>query len=106
VSTQEDPPSVVPRPARRGPLAQSWQRVVAMFVKEFIQLRRDRPTFAMIVGIPLIQLMLFGYAITPIPNICRRPLAATRADRARADRRCGAPIISTSNVCAAGHATN
>ncbi len=56
------------RPARRGPLAQSWQRLVAMFVKEFIQLRRDRPTFAMIVGIPLIQLMLFGYAINTDPK--------------------------------------
>ncbi len=51
MSTQEGLPSVVPRPARRGAIAQSWQRFVAMFVKEFIQLRRDRPTFAMIVGI-------------------------------------------------------
>ncbi|PPD46190.1 MAG: mannose-1-phosphate guanyltransferase [Methylocystis sp.] len=56
------------RPARRGALAQSWQRLVAMFVKEFIQLRRDRPTFAMIVGIPLIQLLLFGYAINTDPK--------------------------------------
>jgi ABC-2 type transport system permease protein len=56
------------RPARRGALAQSWQRFVAMFVKEFIQLRRDRPTFAMIVGIPLIQLMLFGFAINTDPK--------------------------------------
>ncbi len=56
------------RPARRGALAQSWQRLVAMFVKEFIQLRRDRPTFAMIVGIPLIQLLLFGFAINTDPK--------------------------------------
>ncbi|MCC3246562.1 ABC transporter permease [Methylocystis sp. WRRC1] len=56
------------RPARRGPVAQSWQRFVAMFAKEFIQLRRDRPTFAMIVGIPLIQLMLFGFAINTDPK--------------------------------------
>ncbi|KAF0121372.1 MAG: ABC transporter, partial [Methylocystaceae bacterium] len=68
MSTQEGLPSVVPRPARRGALAQSWQRFVAMFVKEFIQLRRDRPTFAMIVGIPIIQLMLFGYAINTDPK--------------------------------------
>jgi ABC-2 type transport system permease protein len=56
------------RPARRGALAQSWQRLVAMFVKEFLQLRRDRPTFAMIIGIPLIQLMLFGFAINTDPK--------------------------------------
>ncbi len=39
-----------------------------MFVKEFIQLRRDRPTFAMIIGIPFIQLMLFGFAINTDPK--------------------------------------
>lgn len=56
------------RPARRGAAAQSWQRLVAMFVKEFIQLKRDRPTLAMIVGIPLMQLLLFGYAINTDPK--------------------------------------
>jgi len=56
------------RPARRGAIAQAWQRLVAMFVKEFIQLRRDRPTLGMIVGIPLIQLLLFGYAINTDPK--------------------------------------
>jgi ABC-2 type transport system permease protein len=55
-------------PARRGALAQSWQRLVAMFLKEFIQLRRDRPTLGMIVGIPLLQLLLFGYAINTDPK--------------------------------------
>ncbi|MCX7898732.1 MAG: ABC transporter permease [Methylocystis sp.] len=39
-----------------------------MFVKEFIQLRRDRPTFAMIIGVPFIQLMLFGFAINTDPK--------------------------------------
>ncbi|MFO1123920.1 MAG: ABC transporter permease [Methylocystis sp.] len=67
MSAAQRMPSAVRRSAR-GPLAQSWQRCVAMFVKEFIQLRRDRPTFAMIVGIPLIQLMLFGYAINTDPK--------------------------------------
>lgn len=67
MSAAQGMPSAVRRSAR-GPLAQSWQRCVAMFVKEFIQLRRDRPTFAMIVGIPLIQLMLFGYAINTDPK--------------------------------------
>lgn len=54
---------------RRLPRArQALQRLRAIFVKEFIQLKRDRPTFAMIVGIPLIQLMLFGYAINTDPK--------------------------------------
>ena len=39
-----------------------------MLVKEFIQLRRDRVSFAMIVMIPLVQLMLFGYAINTTPR--------------------------------------
>jgi ABC-2 type transport system permease protein len=43
-------------------------RIHAMFVKELIQLRRDRVTLAMIVGIPLIQLLLFGYAINADPK--------------------------------------
>jgi ABC-2 type transport system permease protein len=46
----------------------SLERIRAVFVKEFIQLRRDRVTFAMIIGIPLIQLMLFGYAINTDPK--------------------------------------
>ncbi|WP_424361619.1 ABC transporter permease [Methylocystis parvus] len=66
------------RPARLGRLAQSWQRLVAMFVKEFIQLRRDRPTLGMIVGIPLIQLLLFGYAINTDPK--HLPTAALVSD--------------------------
>ncbi len=53
---------------RRGAIAQAWGRFVAMFVKEFIQLRRDRPTLGMIVGIPIIQLLLFGYAINTDPK--------------------------------------
>lgn len=46
----------------------SLRRVSAIFVKEFIQLRRDRVTFAMIVFIPLIQLLLFGTAINTDPK--------------------------------------
>lgn len=41
----------------------SLQRILAIFLKEVRQLRRDRLTFGMIVGIPVIQLMMFGYAI-------------------------------------------
>ena len=43
-------------------------RLWAIVVKEFIQMRRDRLTFGMMVGIPLIQLMLFGFAINSDPK--------------------------------------
>jgi ABC-2 type transport system permease protein len=45
-----------------------WRKTRAMLVKEFIQLRRDRVSFAMIIMVPLIQLMLFGYAINTNPR--------------------------------------
>jgi ABC-2 type transport system permease protein len=45
-----------------------WRRTWAMLIKEFIQLRRDRVSFAMIIMIPLLQLMLFGYAINTNPR--------------------------------------
>jgi ABC-2 type transport system permease protein len=45
-----------------------WRRTKAMLIKEFIQLRRDRVSFAMIVMIPLMQLILFGYAINTTPR--------------------------------------
>ncbi len=43
-------------------------RIRAVLLKEVIQMRRDRLTFAMIVGIPIIQLVLFGYAINTDPK--------------------------------------
>ncbi len=46
----------------------SWMRLRAMIAKEFIQMRRDRLTFAMMLGIPIIQLTLFGYAINTDPK--------------------------------------
>ena len=55
-----------PRP-RMGPLALA-QRIGAMLIKEFMQLRRDRITFATMIMIPLMQLMLFGYAINTTPR--------------------------------------
>jgi ABC-2 type transport system permease protein len=45
-----------------------WRRAYAMVVKEFIQLRRDRVSFAMIIMIPVMQLLLFGYAINTTPH--------------------------------------
>lgn len=46
----------------------SMERFLAIIKKEFIQMRRDRLTFAMMVVIPLIQLALFGYAINTNPK--------------------------------------
>ncbi len=46
----------------------SFARLRAVMTKEFIQMRRDRITFAMMVGIPLVQLILFGYAINSDPK--------------------------------------
>lgn len=56
----------------------SWRRFVAMLTKEFVQMRRDRLTFAMMVGIPIIQLVLFGYAINTDPKAL--PAAVLVAD--------------------------
>ncbi|MFC3723812.1 ABC transporter permease [Neoaquamicrobium sediminum] len=46
----------------------SFGRLGALLMKEFIQMRRDRITFAMMLGVPLIQLLLFGYAINSDPK--------------------------------------
>ncbi|MFO1484475.1 MAG: ABC transporter permease [Verrucomicrobiaceae bacterium] len=46
----------------------SITRFCAIIIKEFIQMRRDRVTFGMMVGIPLLQLTLFGYAINSDPK--------------------------------------
>ncbi|TDG17695.1 ABC transporter permease [Paraburkholderia silviterrae] len=49
-------------------LAFSVSRWWSIVLKEFLQLKRDRVTFAMIVGLPIIQLTLFGYAINTDPK--------------------------------------
>jgi ABC-2 type transport system permease protein len=48
--------------------SESVRRTHAMLIKEFIQLKRDRVSFAMIVMVPLMQLLLFGYAINATPR--------------------------------------
>lgn len=57
----------------------SFARCWAMVVKEFIQMRRDRLTFGMMIGIPMIQLILFGFAINSDPK--HLPAAVMLADR-------------------------
>jgi ABC-2 type transport system permease protein len=57
----------------------SFQRLLGIIIKEFTQMRRDRLTFAMMLGIPLIQLTLFGYAINSDPR--HLPAAVLLADQ-------------------------
>jgi len=46
----------------------SWGRVGAVFLKELVQMRRDRLTFAVLLAMPIMQLLLFGYAINTDPR--------------------------------------
>jgi len=46
----------------------SFERFAAVVGKEFVQMRRDRLTFAMMIGIPILQMVLFGYAINSDPK--------------------------------------
>ena len=59
--------------------ALSWSRWTGIMVKEFTQLRRDRLTFGMVVGIPILQLILFGFAINSDPRML--PTAVHDADQ-------------------------
>src|SRR5471032_1386626 len=60
---------VMPRAAEPNERGNGFiRRTWAMLIKEFIQLRRDRVSFGMIVMVPLMQLMLFGYAINTTPR--------------------------------------
>ena len=63
--------SAVDRPAPAREIRERFgflRRSYAMLIKEFIQLKRDRVSFAMIVMLPVMQLMLFGYAINTTPR--------------------------------------
>ena len=59
-------------------------RLAAILLKEFRQMRRDRLTFAMMVGVPIVQLVLFGYAINTDPK--QLPLAVVEADHSEFSR--------------------
>jgi len=56
----------------------SLARLQAILAKEFRQMRRDKLTFGMMLGIPLMQLVLFGYAINSDPR--NLPTAVISAD--------------------------
>lgn len=63
----------------------SWHRLFSIVRKEFIQIRRDRVTFAMMIGIPIIQLVLFGFAINSDPK--HLPTAVVSGDSSSITRR-------------------
>jgi len=62
----------------------SFARFWAVLLKEFVQMRRDRLTFAMMVGIPILQLILFGFAINADPKAL--PTAVLAADNSEFSR--------------------
>ncbi|MEO5692305.1 MAG: ABC transporter permease [Usitatibacter sp.] len=57
----------------------NFHRFLAVLMKEFVQMRRDRLTFAMMIGVPIMQLVLFGYAINMDPKAL--PVAVVSADQ-------------------------
>jgi ABC-2 type transport system permease protein len=58
----------------------SFARLGALLTKEFIQMRRDRITFGMMLGVPVIQLVLFGFAINNDPRQLPAALLALGQD--------------------------
>ena len=71
----------------------SLRRVAAMIVKEFVQLRRDRITFATMIMIPLMQLVLFGYAINTTPR--NMPTAVLLQESSDVGRSILAALVNT-----------
>jgi len=71
-------------PRRAMRLRGFWRRLAAMIAKEVLQLLRDRLTFAMMFGMPILQLLLFGYAIDTDPH--HLPTAVLAADQSQITR--------------------
>src|SRR6476659_10820327 len=71
----------------------SFARAYAIGLKEFVQMRRDRLTFAMIVGIPIVQVLLFGFVINTDPKAL--PTAVVDYDRTEFTRSIVATLRNT-----------
>ena len=71
----------------------SFARTYAIALKEFVQMRRDRLTFAMIVGIPIVQVLLFGFVINSDPKSL--PTAVVDYDRTEFTRSIAAALANT-----------
>ncbi len=82
----------------------SWTRVFAVMSKEFVQLSRDRLTYAMILVMPLVQLLLFGYAINANPK--HLPVAVYAQDHGPMARSVIAAMVNTGYFDVAGEAAS
>ncbi len=80
----------------------SFSRWLGIVGKEFIQLRRDRLTFGMIVGIPVIQLVLFGFAINSDPK--HLPTMLLDVDRSEFSRSIGGALANSNYFAFIGEA--
>jgi ABC-2 type transport system permease protein len=81
-----------------------WARLVAMILKELQQLRRDRLTFAMMFGVPIMQLLLFGYAIDTDPH--NLPTAVVSADDTQITRTILSALQTTGYMRVVRHPTS
>ena len=81
----------MPRDAGRSRF--SFARAYAIALKEFVQMRRDRLTFAMIVGIPIVQVLLFGFVINTDPKSL--PTAIVDYDRTDLTRSIASALVNT-----------
>ena len=72
---------------------ESLERWLGIVIKELTQLRRDRLTFGMVVGIPVVQLVLFGFAINADPK--GLPTAVLAAEHSQLSRSIVAAIANT-----------
>jgi len=82
----------------------SFSRWLGIVGKEFIQLKRDRLTFGMIVGIPIIQLVLFGFAINSDPK--HLPTMLLDFDRSEFSRSIQAALANSEYFLFVGAATS
>ena len=82
----------------------SFSRWLGIVGKEFIQLKRDRLTFGMIVGIPVIQLVLFGFAINSDPK--HLPTMLLDADRSEFSPSIVSALANSSYFAVIGEATS
>lgn len=81
--------------------AHSILRLRAMMIKEFVQMRRDKTTLGMMIGIPLIQLILFGFAINLNPR--NLPTAVVGDDQSAFTRRILVSLKNSSYFQFIGH---
>jgi len=82
----------------------SFSRWLGIVGKEFIQLKRDRLTFGMIIGIPIIQLTLFGFAINSDPK--QLPTLLLDFDRSEFSRSIGAALANSDYFAFIGEAAS